>query len=231
MAVIGYTRVSTAEQGASGLGLDDQRAVIGAEAGRRGWAVEWVSDTGSGGDLRRPGLTAALAGIGTGDVLMVAKLDRLSRSLLDFAGLMARAQAEGWALVCLDLGVDTSSPAGEMVAAVMASFAQYERRVIGARTKDALAQLRQRGARLGRPVTLAPATAQRVQAMRKEGMTCAAIADQLNRWGVPAAQGGQWWPATVSKTLRSLALDREAALQRAHSTAPVVGASVSTIRR
>jgi Resolvase, N terminal domain len=67
-----------------------------------------------------------------------AKLDRLSRSLLDFASLMEDARREGWALVILDLGIDTTTPSGEMIANVMATFAQFERRLIGQRTKDAL---------------------------------------------------------------------------------------------
>jgi DNA invertase Pin-like site-specific DNA recombinase len=60
---------------------------------------------------------------GEADVLVVSKLDRLSRSLIDFAQTMATAQREGWALVALDLGVDTATPGGEMMANVLASFA------------------------------------------------------------------------------------------------------------
>jgi DNA invertase Pin-like site-specific DNA recombinase len=86
---------------------------------------------------------------GQADALVVAKLDRLSRSVGDFAGLMDLARRQGWALIALDLGVDTTTPAGEMMANVMASFAQFERRVIAQRTKDALAQAKARGVRLG----------------------------------------------------------------------------------
>lgn len=91
-----------------------------------------------------------LAG-GEAQALVVAKLDRLSRSLLDFAALMERAEAEGWAVITLDLGVDTSTPAGEMLVSVLASFAQYERRLIGQRTREGLAQKRAQGVQLGRP--------------------------------------------------------------------------------
>lgn len=69
-----------------------------------------------------------------------AKLDRLSRSVLDFAALMQRARRRGWNPVVLDLGVDTSMPAGALMANVMASFAEYERHLIGQRTSDALAR-------------------------------------------------------------------------------------------
>jgi DNA invertase Pin-like site-specific DNA recombinase len=57
--------------------------------------------------------------------LVVAKLDRLSRSLLDFASIMERAEKKGWSLAALDVGVDTMTPAGEMIANVMATFAQF----------------------------------------------------------------------------------------------------------
>lgn len=81
---------------------------------------------------------------GQADALCVAKLDRLSRSLLDFAGLMERSRKRGWSLVALDLGVDTSTPSGEMMASVLATFAQFERRLIGERTRAALAEKRAR---------------------------------------------------------------------------------------
>jgi DNA invertase Pin-like site-specific DNA recombinase len=82
---------------------------------------------------------------------VVAKLDRLSRSLLDFANLMAAARTEGWALVALDLGVDMTTPAGEMIANVLASLAQFERRLIGQRKREGLAAKRSAGVRLARP--------------------------------------------------------------------------------
>jgi DNA invertase Pin-like site-specific DNA recombinase len=70
---------------------------------------------------------------------VAAKLDRLSRSMLDFAALMATAQKQSWALEALDCAVDTSTPAGEAMAHVLATFWQFERRLIGQRTEEALA--------------------------------------------------------------------------------------------
>src|SRR5664279_6457890 len=143
--VIAYLRCSTDEQADSRAGLEAQRAAILAEAQRRGWAetdLTFVEDAGySGRNLDRPGIIAALDALThrRADTLVVSKLDRLSRSMLDFAGLMDRASREKWALVALDVGVDTTTPQGEMVAAVMAVFAQFERRLIGERTKSALA--------------------------------------------------------------------------------------------
>ena len=129
---------------------------------------------------------------------MVSKLDRLSRSVMDFASIVERSQREGWAIVALDLGVDTSTPSGELVANVMASVAQWERKVIGQRTKDALAVKRSEGVRLGRPVSLPEAIRERILADRLTGLSYRAIAEALNTEGVPTAQGGRaWYAATV----------------------------------
>ena len=104
------------------------------------------------------GLSEALRTIegGEADALVVAKLDRLSRSLIDFAGLIERSRRRGWAIVVLDLGVDTTTPVGELVANVMAAVAQWERRAIGQRTREALAVRRAQGVRLGRPRAIPP---------------------------------------------------------------------------
>ncbi|HEY0936249.1 MAG TPA: recombinase family protein [Trebonia sp.] len=208
--VVGYLRVSTSEQADSGAGLDAQRAAITAEAARRGWVlVEVFVDAGlSGKSLNRPGLDAALTAVTTGaaDVLVVAKLDRLSRSVVDFAGLLDRALREGWGVVALDLGVDTTTPAGELVANVMAAVAQWERRVIGQRTKDGLAAKREAGVRLGRPGALPAEVVARVVAEREAGRTCQAIADQLNADRVPTARAvGPWLPGAVHAVSRSQA--------------------------
>ena len=158
--VVGYTRVTTTEQGDSGLGLAAQETAIRGECDRRGWTLAALhSDTLSGKTLARPGLADALDAVETGAAggIIVAKLDRLSRSLVDFAGLMARAQAGGWNLVALDLGIDLATPAGEFMANVLASAAQWERRIIGQRTRDALAVKAAQGVRLGRPQRPRPA--------------------------------------------------------------------------
>jgi DNA invertase Pin-like site-specific DNA recombinase len=149
MQVIGYVRVSTEEQGLSGAGLQAQRATILAECERRGWfLVEVIEDIGkSGKDLKREGIRAALELLAAGQAsaLVVSKLDRVSRSLIDFAGIMATAQKQSWALVALDVQVDTSTPSGEAMAHMLATFAQFERRLISERTKNALAQKRAAG--------------------------------------------------------------------------------------
>ena len=115
-------------------------------------SVQWVEDRGcSAKDLRRPGIREALRLLAAGDAdaLVVAKLDRLSRSLLDFSGLVEQSRRERWQLVALDLGVDTSTPSGEMLANVLASFAQFERRLIGQRTAEALRASKRRASGSG----------------------------------------------------------------------------------
>ena len=200
---VGYIRVSTTEQAENGVGLDAQRAQIEAECERRGWTLVAIhEDRGeSGKALRgRPGLAAALTMIedGDADTLVVAKLDRLSRSLIDFATLLQSAHDQGWNLVALDLGIDLGTPAGEFLASVMASAAQWERRIIGARTKDALAIKRAQGVRLGRPVSIDPDIAERIRVERAAGESLTAIAQRLNDEGVPTARGGaRWYPSTV----------------------------------
>jgi DNA invertase Pin-like site-specific DNA recombinase len=117
---------------------------------------------------------------------------------------MQQARREGWALVALDLGVDTTTPTGEMMANVMATFAQFERRLIGQRTKDALAVKRSQGVRLGRPRLLDQAVVDRVVAERAAGASLRAIAEALNGDRVPTAQGGvQWHASTVRAVLES----------------------------
>jgi len=203
---IAYLRVSTQEQARSGLGLAAQRIAIETEARRRGWSVTvYVDDGWSAGSLSRPALQEALRALkrGEAEALVVAKLDRLSRSLVDFAGLMDVSRREGWALVALDLGIDTTTPAGELVANVMASVAQWERRVIAQRTKEALAAAKQRGVHVGRRSTLPPEVVERVRVRRAQGLTLRAIAAELNAEGVPTGQGGAEWRAnSVSLVLK-----------------------------
>lgn len=204
LRAVGYVRVSTDEQADSGLGLEAQRVAIEAEATGRGWDLVCLfTDTASGKSLsRRPGLEQALATLEAGrvDALVVSKLDRLSRSTKDFGALMERAQRKGWAPVVLDLGVDPTTPAGELVASVMVSVAQWERRAIGQRTKDALAAKKAQGARLGRPRQLPEATRKRVVRLHRKGLSLRAVAETLNKAGVPTAQGGaRWHASTVRK--------------------------------
>lgn len=199
--VVAYRRVSTDEQAVSGAGLEAQYATIASEVERRGWTLlETFTDAGISGKSmnNRPALIEALAAVESGraGTLVVAKLDRLSRSLLDFAELMERAQRQGWNLVALDLGIDLSTPAGEFLASVMASAAQWERRIIGQRTKDALAAKKAAGVRLGRPSEVPVHVMERIASARASGRSLRGIAADLTHAGVPTARGGSVWAAS-----------------------------------
>jgi DNA invertase Pin-like site-specific DNA recombinase len=200
---LGYVRVSSASQRESGAGLADHRRAIGAECERRRWDLAHIhADSAvSGRSLdRRLELRAALQTLaaGTASVLVTAKLDRLSRSVLDFASLMARAEREGWAIVVLDVNVDTSTPSGEMMANVVVAFAQYERRLISERTKRALAVKRAEGVRLGRPRSIPDEIRNLIIGMRSDGKSYQSIADALNADDIPRGQNGnRWWPSTI----------------------------------
>jgi DNA invertase Pin-like site-specific DNA recombinase len=202
--VIGYLRCSTEEQRESGLGLEAQRAAITAEAERRGWPVEFIEDAGfSAKDLRRPGIQYALSRLqsGSADVLCVSRLDRLSRSMFDFTSLMATASAEGWSVVALDLGVDTTTAEGELMANVRASFGAYERRLIGQRTREALAARRAAGHRLGRAPVVSDVVAHRAKTLRASGLKLREIGDVLAAEG-HQAPSGRWHPPTIHKLLQ-----------------------------
>ena len=210
--LVGYVRVSTDAQEESGAGLRAQRQAIKDECARRGWQLVRIDeDVLSGKTLKRPGLQATLASCRSGeaDGIVVAKLDRLSRSVLDFARVIEEARKRSFNVVVLDLGLDLSTPQGELVANVIASVAQWERRIIGERTREALAVKKSEGVRLGRPTTLPVKIERRIVKARAVGLSLAAIADQLNGESVPTAQGGvRWYPATVRHVLRRLEPER-----------------------
>ncbi len=199
--VLGYARCSTSEQAESGLGIAAQEATIRSECQRRGWElVEVVADEGeSGKSLDRPGMQTVLERIARHEVdgLVAAKLDRISRSVRDFADLLEWFGATGASLVAVDVGVDTSTPGGKLVCGVFSAVSEWERDVIASRTRDGLAALRAQG----RPISRAavadnPKLAKRIRKMREAGQTYQAIADALNKDKVPTLRGATQW--TVS---------------------------------
>jgi len=201
-----YVRVSTDDQ-VDGASLDAQAHELTEAAERKGYRVELVREEGrSAKDMKRPALRAALDRLAKREAaaLMSKRLDRLTRSVADFAQLLDRSKRQGWALVILDADVDTSTPSGEFLVNVLAAAAQYERRIIGARTRDALAQRRREGVQLGRPVVMPDQVRERIRAERAEGRSLRAIAGGLNADQVPTAhQGSQWHASTVAKALKA----------------------------
>lgn len=207
ITAVAYCRVSTTEQEVSGHSLDDQETTLRALAASRGWDLQVVREVGSGKSLTaRPLLTEVLRDLDSGkvQVLMAIRLDRLSRSVADFSGLMDRADRRGWDLHVADLGLDTSTPSGRLVAQVLAATAEHERRLVGERTREGLRAARAKGVRLGRPHVLPAEVREEVQTMRQEGRSLRSIAEDLNTRGVPTAHGGrQWHASTVRSVLTS----------------------------
>ncbi|HXA29434.1 MAG TPA: recombinase family protein [Candidatus Angelobacter sp.] len=205
----GYIRVSTTEQGEDGAGLEAQLAELAQACAGRGLLLGRVyRDVASGGSLDgRRDLRRALAAIRRGDAsgIVVPRLDRLSRSVHDFSGLLRRSRREGWQLVLADLGLDLTTPTGELIATILAALAEFERRLIGLNTKRALAVKRAQGVRLGRPPAVPNEVRRRIHAERAVDTSWRAIADGLNRDGVPTSHGGVRWHAS---TVRSVAVPR-----------------------
>lgn len=205
-AVIGYTRCSTTEQHDSHAGLDAQRSAIERECAHRGWVlVEVVEEVASAKSMRRPKLNAALARVEAGEAaaVVVAKLDRLSRSVIDFANLMRRAEKQGWRIVILDLNIDTQTPHGAMIVHVLAALSEWERRMIGQRTREGMAERKRAGVRMGAPPKLDPRVRAVIMDAHRSGRSANAIAITLNESGVPAVQGGKWSRQAVIRVTRS----------------------------
>jgi DNA invertase Pin-like site-specific DNA recombinase len=141
-SLIGYARVSTDEQN---LGL--QQDALQTAGCHRVYEDHGLSGT----SRSRPGLDAALAGLRSGDVLVVWRLDRLGRSLSHLIGLIDDLAARGIGFRSLTESFDTVSSGGRLVFHVMAALAEFERSLIAERTRAGLAAARVRGRRLGRP--------------------------------------------------------------------------------
>lgn len=205
LAVIGYTRVSTAEQAASGYGLKAQETAIREGAKHRGWELaELVRDEGqTGKTLERPGLRSSLQAIADGDAagLVVAKLDRLSRSVVDFGSLLDWFSEADAVLVALDFDIDTSTPGGRLVANVLMSVAEWERDTIAARTAAGLEAARAEGKAIGpTAVSDRPEVRRRIHELRDRGLSLRAIAAQLNEDGIATLRGGKEWRVSSVQT-------------------------------
>ena len=215
---VAYYRVSTERQRRSGLGIEAQKAAVArfAEAEGFGLVVEFVeAETGKGADAldRRPQLAAALAaGKQNKCPVIVAKLDRLSRDVAFIAGLMAQRVP----FIVAELGAD----ADPFMLHLYAALAEKERRLIGDRTKQALAARKRQGTKLGNPRNAPEAaalgrTAQIVDAdafaakvlpiiaaLRSTGIKAMVpLAEALNARGIRTVRGGRWHVSTVRNLL------------------------------
>jgi site-specific DNA recombinase len=153
MKALGYVRVSTDKQAERGCSLEAQAEKIKAMALLQN--AELVDTIVEGGEsaksLNRPGMTKLLAAIDKGKIqaVIVAKLDRLTRSVKDLCELLERFERRGVALISVAESLDTGSAAGRLVLNIMAAVSQWEREAIGERTRDALHHKRSQGERVG----------------------------------------------------------------------------------
>jgi DNA invertase Pin-like site-specific DNA recombinase len=214
---VAYFRVSTARQGVSGLGLDSQRETVSNFVAGRGEVIgEYTEvETGKGGDAlaKRPQLAAALALCKkSGATLAIAKLDRLSRSLLFIATLMQTKTK----FVACDL-----PEANTLTLHLMAAFAEHEAKRISERTKDALAQAKLRGVVLGATAKTnfkpnheartqaADAFAERlrhvIDGMARRGLTERRMVLELNDLGIRTARGGEFSETQLRRVRARLA--------------------------
>jgi DNA invertase Pin-like site-specific DNA recombinase len=215
--LVTYVRVSTSQQGRSGLGIEAQRHTLAHFAHAEGFEVaqEFVEvETGKGPDAieRRPQLKAALAAAKKLKCpVAVAKLDRLSRDVHFISGLMAHRVP----FVVAELGADVDP----FVLHLFAALAEKERSLISTRTRQALAAAKARGVVLGSPKlhlardnasVAVKAEADRhaanvlpiiKEAQRAGARTLRAVAEALNARGVPTARGGEWHPMSVKNLL------------------------------
>jgi DNA invertase Pin-like site-specific DNA recombinase len=210
-AAIAYTRVSTARQGRSGLGLEAQQAALARFAEAEGYSLVATFEeieTGKGSDAldRRPQLSAALKAARKHKApIIVAKLDRLSRDVHFISGLMSHKTP----FIVAELGAD----ADPFMLHIYAALAEKERRAISQRTRDALAAKKAQGVKLGglnaKGVANREEAQQRAEALRPvfaglAGMSHRKMAAELNAMGVPTPAGGQWHAVTVKRVLERL---------------------------
>jgi DNA invertase Pin-like site-specific DNA recombinase len=153
MQVIGYVRVSTDRQAEKGVSLEAQAEKIRAMAVVHGAELlDVIVDGGeSAKSLQRPGMAQLLALVDGRNVqaVIVAKLDRLTRSVGDLCELLARFERRGVSLISVAESLDTGSAAGRLVINIMTAVSQWEREAIGERTRDALRHKRGCGERVG----------------------------------------------------------------------------------
>jgi DNA invertase Pin-like site-specific DNA recombinase len=202
--VFGYVSVREHEQRADAGAYDAQADQIRAYCDARGLKlVRIVQDVEpeNGRATARPGLRYVLEQIALGAAfgLVVTELRRLSGSSAGLAPLLQWFEEWEAALVALDLDLDTTTTAGDRTARALAKMSEWERDRLSDRTRRGLEEARAQGRTGHRPsVNDLPELRERIQTLRAQGMTLQAIADVLNREGVPTVRGGKKWrPSSV----------------------------------
>lgn len=167
---VGYARVST----------DDQNLDLQINALRSAGCDIIFQDQGmSGLALRRPGLEETLSSLSAGDVLVVWRLDRLGRSLLDLLGTIEKLHVREVGFRSLTETIDTTNATGRLMFQIMGALAEFERSLIAERTKAGLNAARERGVRLGRPSAVTPEQIEAARVLCDQGVKQVQIASAL----------------------------------------------------
>jgi DNA invertase Pin-like site-specific DNA recombinase len=220
---VAYLRVSTEQQADSGLGLKAQQVSVNAAAERLHLqlAATFI-DAGTSGGLgieERPVLLDAVADLKRGDVLLVAKRDRLGRDVIAVAMIERLVTKRGARIVsAAGEGTESNDPSAVLMRRLIDSFAEYERLIISARTRAALDAKRRRGERVsglvpfghslasdGRTLQANPeerTTIDLIRALREQGLSMPAIAEELNRRGLRTRAGSLWRFEYVRRVLK-----------------------------
>jgi site-specific DNA recombinase len=225
MKALGYARVSTDKQAERGVSLEAQAEKIRAMAVVHGAELlDLIVDGGeSAKSLQRPGIERLLALVDAKkvDSVIVAKLDRLTRSVKDLCELLERFERRGVALISVAESLDTSSAAGRLVLNVMTAVSQWEREAIGERTRDALGHKKRNGECVGNIAygyRLAPdgehvepddaeqAAIAAIRGLHANGRTLRQIAADLNQEGRRTRRGSPWRLESVARVVQSTLL-------------------------
>lgn len=156
--LIGYARVST----------DDQNLDLQYDALKKADCEKFYDDKITGAKIERPGLDAAIDYARNGDVIVVWRLDRLSRSLKDIIDVVARLDSKGIGLKSLHESIDTTTSSGKLIFHIFGALAEFERNLIRERTHAGLKAARARGKMGGRPKKLTPDKVKLVNELYKE---------------------------------------------------------------
>ncbi len=224
MKAIGYVRVSTDKQADRGVSLEAQAEKIRAMAVvHNAELLDIIVDGGeSAKSLQRPGMERLLALVDAKKVqaVVVAKLDRLTRSVKDLCTLLERFERRGVALISVAESLDTSSAAGRLVLNIMTAVSQWEREAIGERTRDVMNHKRANGERVGNvrfgyrlgadgkhvePDAAEQGVLQEIRRLRQSGHTLRRIAAALNRQALRTRRGSAWRLEHVARILKQRA--------------------------
>ena len=215
---VAYANVS-AEEVLDGARFDltiaAQLATARSTIDERNWELasenyDWAVPT-SRPPEKRPALASALSALDEGyaDVLVVARLDRISTRVQAWTELVDRSIGQRWALAVVEEGFEISPDNTEAVPELFATLVQRDRLRRAARSRAGSAAAKARGMRLGRPTEHPPAVRNRVKELRERGATLTEIAEDFNSRGEPTPRGKRWRIGTVQSVLATIRLDSE----------------------